>query len=328
MSRRARATAHSNIALSKYWGKKDDALILPMNGSLSLTLDAFYTTTEVSFSEQSGEDTVTLDGEAVTGTPLFKVQQFLDKVRQMKGVNWQAHVESHNHVPTAAGLASSASAFAALAGAATRAIGLELNDRELSRLARKGSGSASRSIYAGFALWQAGDDDESSYAYPVTSPLLDEVAMLVVVINAKHKPVSSREGMKRTVETSPFYSAWVEDAQQRLVEMKKAVNEGAFTRMGELAEMSAMRMHATMLSANPPFCYWEAGSLLAMQRVRELRAEGHECYFTMDAGPNVKIITRKGTLPVLRQRMVKDFPEEALLTALPGPGIEVSQCDE
>ncbi|MGJ8514137.1 Homoserine kinase [Carnimonas sp. R-84981] len=326
MAHHARAKAHTNIALSKYWGKRDNDLILPMNGSLSLTLDAFHTTTEVRFVEERGIDTVVLNDQPLDASAAAKVSRFLDRVRELKGVDWRAEVRSYNEVPTGAGLASSASAFAALAAAASQALGLELSERELSILARKGSGSASRSIFGGFALWQAGHDDQSSYAYPLQSPLHDDIAMLVVVINAAHKPVSSREGMRRTVETSPYYPAWVDDAEQRLGEMKQAVVEGDFTRMGELAEMSAMRMHASMLAAEPPFCYWESGSLQAMQTVRELRAQGHQCYFTMDAGPNVKIITRTSELAVLKRALAATVGEQALLTARPGPGIVVENC--
>ncbi|WP_025732576.1 diphosphomevalonate decarboxylase [Carnimonas nigrificans] len=326
MAHHARAKAHTNIALSKYWGKRDNELILPMNGSLSLTLDAFHTTTEVRFIEERGSDTVLLNEQPLDDSATAKVSRFLDRVRALKGVDWRAEVHSHNQVPTGAGLASSSSAFAALAGAASRALGLELDERALSILARKGSGSASRSIFGGFALWQAGEDDLSSYAYPLQSPLYDDIAMLVVVINAAHKPVTSREGMRRTVDTSPYYSAWVKDAEQRLGEMKHAVTHGDFTRMGELAEMSAMRMHASMLAAEPPFCYWESGSLQVMQIVRELRAQGCQCYFTMDAGPNVKIITRNSELAVLKRALAATVDEQALLTARPGPGLLVENC--
>ncbi|ANF58839.1 diphosphomevalonate decarboxylase [Halotalea alkalilenta] len=327
MSHQATAIAHSNIALIKYWGKRDEARMLPMNGSLSLTLDAFYTRTRVRFFPELGEDHVRLDGRALEGEAARKVSRFLDRVRALKGHEWRAEVDSYNQVPTGAGLASSASAFAALAGAASRAIGLELSPRELSILARKGSGSACRSIFAGFALWQAGTDDQSSYARPVPASNLDDLVMLVVVVNAGHKGLSSREGMRRTVATSPFYPAWVEHAERDLERMRIAVLEGDFTRIGTLAESSAMRMHATMLSAAPPFCYWEAGSLLAMNLVRQLRDEGHECYFTMDAGPNVKIIAREATLPRLRAALGEHFGEEALITARPGPGLRIEDAE-
>ncbi|WP_027351653.1 diphosphomevalonate decarboxylase [Halotalea alkalilenta] len=327
MSHQATAIAHSNIALIKYWGKRDEARMLPMNGSLSLTLDAFYTRTRVRFFPELGEDHVRLDGRTLEGEAARKVSRFLDRVRALKGHEWRAEVDSCNQVPTGAGLASSASAFAALAGAASAAIGLELSPRELSILARKGSGSACRSIFPGFALWQAGTDDQSSYARPVPASNLDDLVMLVVVVNSGHKGLSSREGMRRTVATSPFYPAWVEHAERDLERMRIAVLEGDFTRIGTLAESSAMRMHATMLSAEPPFCYWEGGSLLAMNLVRQLRDEGHECYFTMDAGPNVKIIAREATVPRLRAALGEHFGEEALITARPGPGLRIEDAE-
>jgi diphosphomevalonate decarboxylase len=206
----ATATAHANIALIKYWGKADKDLIVPVTSSLSLTLDALYTTTTVNFGEAGADtngvagadsaaaDSATLDGEPVTGKALGRIVTLLDLVRERAGISTPAQVTSVNTVPTAAGLASSASGFAALAGAAAAAAGLDLSDCDLSRLARRGSGSASRSIYGGLAQWHAGTDDASSYAEAVDDPtdLASKLAMVVLVLNADEKSVSSRDGMR------------------------------------------------------------------------------------------------------------------------------------
>src|SRR5690625_3856942 len=166
----ATAKAHTNIALIKYWGKRDESLILPTNNSLSLTLDAFYTTTKVQFDLELEEDIFNLDGQVVQGVQYDRVKQFLDMIRAYADqLNIFAKVDSTNTVPTAAGFASSASGFAALAAASTHALGLDLSDQELSRLTRMGSGSACRSIYGGFAEWEQGqkEDGSDSYAVPI-----------------------------------------------------------------------------------------------------------------------------------------------------------------
>lgn len=194
------ARAHTNIALVKYWGKADEELIIPQNNSLSLTLDHFYTDTTVQFDPTLTADQFTLNGQAQETT---KITKFLDIIRQMAASQLFARVESTNHVPTMAGLASSASAYAALALAGSKALGLDLSSKDLSRLARRGSGSACRSIYGGFVEWQKGDSDQTSYAVPLVENLDWDLKMIAIVVNDKQKKIASRAGMQNVVHTSP-----------------------------------------------------------------------------------------------------------------------------
>ena len=195
MKKSGKARAHTNIALIKYWGKADENLIIPMNNSLSVTLERFYTETRVTFDASLTEDQLILNKEAVNAKESAKIQRYMDMIRKEAGISTYALIESDNFVPTAAGLASSASAYAALAGACNEALDLNLSDKDLSRLARRGSGSASRSIYGGFAEWEKGYDDKTSYAHQIESDGFEnDLAMIFVVINNKLKKVSSRSG--------------------------------------------------------------------------------------------------------------------------------------
>lgn len=290
---KATAKAHTNIALIKYWGKRNESIILPMNNSLSLTLDAFYTATTVSFQEALIEDVFVLDGEVIEGKQYERVQTFLNLIRRYAGKQRLfAHVESTNHVPTAAGFASSASGFAALAAAATRAINLEVDDIELSRITRQGSGSACRSIYGGFVEWQKGDQDDGSDSYAVPIAPVDhwDVRVAAVVLSDTMKDVSSREGMKRTVDTSVFYSSWVDSIPDDLAHIKRGIMARDFELVGSIAEANCLKMHATTLGASPPFTYWHDTTMSVMQTVADLRKKGIPAYFTIDAGPNVKVL--------------------------------------
>lgn len=312
--------AHTNIALIKYWGKENEEWIIPKNNSLSLTLDAFYTDTRVTFDETLEKDAFILDGEKQPDSALSKVQTVLNSVREQAGITSFALVESINHVPTAAGLASSASGLAALAGAASQAAGLTLSQEELSRLARRGSGSASRSIYGGFAEWIKGTDDATSFAVPVDDAKWD-IGMLFIIVNDAVKEVSSRDGMKRTVETSAFYDGWLKTLDDDLKAMKQAIADKNVESVGQIAERNALKMHATTLAANPPFTYWTAESMKAMDAVRALRKKGFTAYFTMDAGPNVKIVCKQSEMTDIKESLLTHFEADQLIEARPGPGM-------
>ncbi|MDR2832603.1 MAG: diphosphomevalonate decarboxylase [Streptococcaceae bacterium] len=318
------AKAYTNIALIKYWGKKNDALILPMNDSLSLTLDAFYSQTSVTFDEKLTQDTFTLNGEVQNEEKSKKVFAFMDLVRARFQVKEFARIESVNTVPTAAGLASSASGFAALAGAVNAALELDLDEKALSKLARRGSGSATRSVYGGFAQWQQGTNDEDSYAVPIDSDgFEDELMMLFIVLDKKEKTVGSRQGMKSTVETSVFYSGWLEKVNADLILMKEAIEDKNFVKVSEIAESNALAMHATTLGANPAFTYWQKESMEAMDHVRNLRAKGVPVYFTMDAGPNVKVLLHKENKEQVLSYFEQFYPTDKLLIASSGPAMEM-----
>lgn len=325
MKKSGKARAHTNIALIKYWGKADEALIIPMNNSLSVTLDRFYTETRVTFDETLTEDQLILNGEAVNAKESAKIQRYMEMIRKEAGISEHALIESENFVPTAAGLASSASAYAALAGACNEALQLGLSDKDLSRLARRGSGSASRSIYGGFAEWEKGNDDETSFAHRVeANGWENELAMVFVVINNKSKKVSSRSGMSLTRDTSRFYQYWLDNVEPDLKETKEAIAQKDFKRMGEVIEANGLRMHATNLGAQPPFTYLVPESYDAMRIVHECREAGLPCYFTMDAGPNVKVLIEKKNQQAIVDKFLQEFDQSQIITSdITQSGVEI-----
>lgn len=324
---KAAIRAHTNIALIKYWGKRDEQEFLPMNSSLSLTLDKLYTDTFVHFDELLKEDEFYLDEKKQDSKETEKISKFLDLFRSEANINTRALVKSINHVPTAAGLASSASAFAALAGAANLATGLNLDPQILSTFARRGSGSATRSIYGGFVEWNKGTSSDDSFAIPVDDAKWD-IGMVIVAVNREAKKVSSRIGMKQTVETSPFYPAWVETAETDLLAIKSAIHKKDFEKIGEITEHSAMKMHGSMLGANPPLSYFEPATMTAIRCVQELREQGIPCYVTMDAGPNVKILCRLTQAELIKEKLNPYFQEEQLIVTGPGKGIRELTLEE
>lgn len=293
MEMRGTAKAHTNIALIKYWGKRHEELILPTNNSLSVTLDGLYTKTTVEFKEELTRDVFYLNEEIITGTAYERVTKYLDKFRALANKpNLFAEVTSFNAVPTAAGFASSASGFAALAAATSKALGMDMDDKDLSRITRQGSGSACRSIYGGFVEWEKGklEDGTDSYAIPVAAQNHWDIRVAAVVLTAQEKDVSSRVGMKRTVDTSVFYDGWLTSLPADLENIKVGIAARDFEKVGEIAEANCLKMHATTLGATPPFTYWQDSTMATMQTVQQLRKEGIPAYFTIDAGPNVKVL--------------------------------------
>lgn len=322
----ATAKACSNIALIKYWGKREPVLNLPQNGSLSLTLDGLTTKTTVEWDPALEADAVMLNDKPLAGDELAKMSRFLDLVRQEAGMRLKARVESVNDFPTAAGLASSASGFAALSLAASRAAGLDLAPRELSILARQGSGSASRSIFGGFAEWHRGTlpDGSDSYAENVlAAEAWPDVRMLVVVLEPRPKPLSSRSGMTQTVATSPMYPAWLETVEADLAAARAAVAAQDLAALGTVAEANALKMHATMLTTLPTILYWQPTTVALMHRVWELRRDGFSAYFTIDAGPNVKVLTDAKQAPQLEALLGAVEGVARVITCAPGPGAVV-----
>ncbi len=285
------AYAHTNIALIKYMGKSDTTSNLPATGSLSLTLDCFGTKTSVKLID-GPKDLFTLEGELVKDHQYQQVTRFIDHVRALANSSQHCEIISRNDVPTASGLASSASGFAALALAASSAYGLRLSQAELSALARLGSGSAARSIFGGFSYIPSPPYTKECYALPLEAHLSLDVSMLVVQCSDRQKSLSSREAMLITKNTSPFYPAWVKTHPQDLTAAIHAVQSGDFTLLGETMEHSTLKMHATLLAAQPGVWYLKPTTLAIMDRVRELRRQNIEAYFTMDAGPHVKILCK------------------------------------
>lgn len=317
---KATARAHTNIALVKYWGKKDQQLMLPQTDSLSLTLDRFYTDTSVDFRPNLDRDYLVVDNHQIAADHTGKVSRVLNIVRSLSGQSSYALVQSHNHVPMAAGLASSASAFAALATAASSAAGLKLSRRALSRLARHGSGSATRSIFGGLVEWHAGHDDQSSFAEPIMEHVDFEIEMLAILVDTHHKKLSSSKGMALSVSTSPFYPVWRQVVAQDMKDMKQAIANHDLQTIGHLAEENALRMHALTMSADPGFTYFEAGTLQAIRAIKNLRESGINCYYTMDAGPNVKVIYDPQDRQKIIDSLTPIFGTDCLVVAKPGTG--------
>ncbi|RVU71725.1 MULTISPECIES: diphosphomevalonate decarboxylase [Lactobacillus] len=315
---KATARAHTNIALIKYWGKADAKLRLPLMSSLSMTLDAFYSDTTIERAEENSE--FYLNGQKQSGQAAQRVFNYLTLLQEKFDLHDPLSVHSINHVPTAAGLASSSSAFAALAAAFCKFYQLEVTPKELSRLARLGSGSASRSVFGGFAIWQKGTDDESSYAYAIDETPKMDLHLLAVELNQQPKKLSSTQGMK-DAQSSPFFTPWIKRNDAELKEMVKAIEANNFTSLGELAELNANEMHAINLTAQPGFTYFEPNTIKAIKLVHELRKQGIECYYTIDAGPNVKILTPLKNVKDIEKNFESQFNNVKIVNASFGPGI-------
>lgn len=292
MTMHATALAHPNIAFIKYWGLEDDVRRIPANGSISMNIGCLATKTTVDFDPQLAEDTLTLNGEAITGQSLARVQHFMDRIRQLADQSIYAHITSDNNFPIGAGVASSASGFAALALAGTAALGLDLTERQLSNLASFGSGSACRSVPGGFVEWRIDPLTGESFAQSIAPADHWALVDCVAILSEQHKPVGSEAGM-RTAGTSPFQEVRVLEADRRLKLCRDAILEWDFSSLAWVTELDSNMMHAVMMTSDPPLYYWHPQSLAIMKAVKAWQAGGMDVTFTLDAGPNVHVITRK-----------------------------------
>ena len=281
----ATAVANANIAFIKYWGNRDDKLRLPANPSLSMNLAGLETETTVDFVDGLDQDEVAIGGEPQTGLPRDRVAAHLDVIRARAGLRQFARVQSSNNFPSGAGIASSASAFAALTLAATAAAGLSLTEPELSALARLGSGSAARSVPGGFVEWSIGQDGqpETSFGFSVAPPEQWDLVDVIAIVSQKQKSVSSTSGHV-LARTSPLQDARVAGAAGRLERCREAILSKDFSRFAEIVEADSNLMHAVMLTSNPPIIYWEPITLAIMKSIRRWRAEDLPVCFTIDAG--------------------------------------------
>ncbi|HEX5808381.1 MAG TPA: diphosphomevalonate decarboxylase [Anaerolineales bacterium] len=285
----ATAQAFANIAFIKYWGNRENTLRLPANGSISMNLDGLYTRTTVSFQPSLPYDELIINGREVMGPGLDRVSYILDIIRGTANLHERAEVMSENNFPSGAGIASSASAFAALALAGSKAAGLTLSEPELSRLARRGSGSAARSIPGGFVEWQAGTGDEDSFAFSIAEPGHWNLVDCVALVSAAHKKTGSTEG-HFVASTSPLQPARLADASRRLDICRTAILERDFDTFASVVELDSDMMHAVMMTSTPALHYWRPASLEVMTSVRQWRSEGVPVCYTVDAGPNVHVI--------------------------------------
>ena len=285
----ATAFANPNIAFIKYWGNRDNKLRLPSNGSISMNLDGLYTRTTVTLDAFLSSDELFINKKEVGGNGLGRVSQLLDLVRVRAGKNHFMRVESENNFPAGAGIASSAAAFAALALAASKAAGLDLSESELSRLARRGSGSAARSIPAGFVEWQMGTSEEACYAFSIAPVDHWNLADCIAIVSAAHKKTGSTEG-HALAPTSPLQNARVEDAPRRLDICRSAILNRDFESFANIIEHDSDIMHAVMMTSNPPLMYWQPATVGIFHAVREWRSKGLPAAYTVDAGANVHVI--------------------------------------
>jgi len=285
---KATAVAPSNIAFIKYWGRKNEGLRLPENGSISMNLSSLLTTTTVEFSPDFKKDLIIINDkkEENEGSRAIK---HLDRIRKLAKINYKAKVVSRNNFPTGTGLSSSASGFAALTVAGSKAAGLELSERELSILARQGSGSACRSIPDGFVEWIDGVTSETSYSISLFSPAHWDVVDVVAVVSKNKKEVSTTEGQKLAA-SSPFFPVRLARIKAKIELIKKYLKEKDFKNFGELLEGEALELHAIMLTSIPSLIYWLPGTLKVMHAVKKWREAGLQVYFTVNTGQDIHLI--------------------------------------
>jgi len=311
LSERATAFAPVNFALAKYWGKRNEELFLPVTDSFSVAVDAGTTTT---VSQAQERDIILLNGNEVGEDQPFhsRLSAFLDLFRPSPLFFFS--ISTINTIPTAAGLASSASGFAALVLALNSFFGWNCTLEQLSVLARLGSGSASRSIYSGFVHWKKGEreDGMDSFAVPYKG-WWEDLRFGIYMVSNEKKIIDSRTAMKRTVATSPLYSLWPENVKTTIDQIKEGLRLKDFSLFGSAVEQNALTMHATMFTSTPPICYWHKDSLETMKRIWKTREEGVNLYFTMDAGPNLKFLFLKSS----EKEVIRLFPELSCLSLIP-----------
>lgn len=319
------ATAAPNIALIKYWGKRDRSRNLPAVGSISLTLAELQTRMRVEFDAALEEDCLTINGASEPGM-LSRISRCLDAVAGP--ARSRARVDSVANFPVAAGLASSASAFAAVVVAAAKAAGLDADRQRLANLAGSASGSAARSLYGGFVELENRDDDVvvRTLREPDEWPL----RIVVAITSSGPKPVGSGEAMERSRLTSPFYRRWVDEQPADLAAARAAIDARDFGQLAAVAEHNCLKMHSVMWASRPPVVYWNSATLDCLQRVRELQAAGTEVFFTIDAGPQVKAVCTPDSEARVASALAElDGVEKVLASGLgPGAALSDSECAE
>ena len=319
-----RVRASANIAFIKYWGNRPGDLNLPLNPSISMTLDSCYTDTSVE-PIPGPVDEITISGKTPGEKALARTVKFLDMMRRWAGSAQHFRVISENSFPTGCGIASSASGFAALTGATLAALDKRACGAEMSRLARLGSGSAARSVDGGFVELLSGETHEACYAVQLADenawPNLRDV---VAILSSEEKATSSADGHKLAV-TSELFEGRLRAIPARAAQVREAIRRRDLEMLGEAAEADALSMHAVMMTSRPPLFYWTERTVRAINAVHALRQRGVEAYFTIDAGPNVHIITVARHEEAVK-RMVKDELGAELIVARPGhgPGLEAA----
>ena len=320
--KKSTAMATSNIAFTKYWGRKDEALRLPMNGSISMSLSNLLTTTTVEFDENLTADDITINNEK-REKEAAKVIKHLDRVRKLAGIKAFAKVVSKNSFPTGTGLSSSASGFAALSAAGAAAAGLKLSESELSILSRQGSGSACRSIPGGIVEWLDGDTSETSYAKTIFPKDHWDIVDVVAVVSEGRKEISTSDAQEGA-NTSPFMQVRVDGMKKKNEELKKLIDQKDFQKFGELIESEALELHSIYITQKPALIYLLPNSLLIMKLCKKWREEGLPVYFTVNTGQDVHLIVEKENVEKLENKL-KEIPEvKNIIVNSPGDGTKLS----
>lgn len=357
MTASATAKAHANLAFIKYWGKADASLNLPLNGSISMNLSAASTITSVSFDESLLSDQVYIHRgaqpeslgqlelplenalEQTAGAFAQRVSKHLDRLRSLANTRMRARIVTANSFPASTGIASSASGLAALTLAAATALKLDLSERELTVLARRGSGSACRSIPAGFVEWYAAVRSEDSYAAQLAPPEHWPIIDLAVIVSHGSKKVSSSEGHE-LVTSSPFWKTRQLDLPDKLKAMRHAILERDFSSFGQILESEALAMHAIALTSAysaddgwySGIYYWLPDTLELLLAVQEWRSAGLPVYFTLDAGPTVHLLCPAEHADALSEAVHTlagsvEGRRWELLRNMPAPGAQVLKDD-
>ena len=321
---KATAQAPSNIAFTKYWGKKDEVLRLPLHGSISMTQSNLLTTTTVEFSEKYEKDQVIINGGSVETGEAKRVIKHLDRIRKMANINLKAKMVSNNNFPSGTGLAASASGFAALTLATCSAAGLKLSEKELSILARQGSGSACRSIPGGFVEWLDGNTSETSYAVQIFPANYWKIADVVVIVSTGKKDVSSSKGQENAF-TSPFLPIRLSRMKKKNQLLKKIIKSRNFTKFGEVLEAEALEFHTITLTQTPPLIYWLPTTIMLMKLAQTWRKDGLEVYFTLDTGQDIHLLCEAKNVEKVKAKL-KDIKEvKNIIVNGPGDGARLIQ---
>jgi diphosphomevalonate decarboxylase len=318
----ATALARANVALVKYWGKRDEERNLPAVGSISLTLDGLEALATVQRAS-GAEPRFRMNGRAVAGVAGARMARFLDGLARHGDAPLAADVEAN--FPVGAGLASSAAIFCAVTAAALSVLGRRVDRGELSALARQGSGSAARSVYGGLVEWARGvaPDGRDSIAHQLLPESAWDLAMLVAITSEEMKGTASRDAMRAVAETSPLYRGWLEAQEEDLAAMRVAIERRDLAAAGRIAEENCLRMHATCFGARPPVFFWSSATVAAMEEVRALRGDGTPAYFTIDAGPQVKVLCLRADAERVAERLAAVRGVRRVLRSGPGGGVEM-----
>jgi diphosphomevalonate decarboxylase len=313
------AQASPNIALIKYWGNLNHELRIPANNSLSITLGDLTTTTTVDLDPQLSEDHLTINAQAASDAARQRASDLLAILREMAGSRTFATIESQNNFPMGAGIASSASAFAALAVAGCAAYGLDLDLPSLSRIARRASGSAARSICSGFVELHCSHEEDGAFAETLFPQDHWDLVDIIAIVDKEHKQVTSTQG-HLLADTSPLQAARVADASRRVEICKQALQSKDFQQLAQVVELDSNLMHAVMMTSSPVLLYWQPETIVLMEAVQKMRAGGLEVCYTIDAGPNVHCICSASSLTAVRDQLVSLGNIQEILISTPGPG--------